>query len=214
MNDLLAELGAPFPRDRIHWRVGATNNGRGIPLAYLNARDVMERLDEVVGPQNWQDRYEETAKRLICYLSIRTNVVVEGIITGPEWITKADGAGDTNMEGEKGGLSDAFKRAAVKWNIGRYLYNCENRWVDLENGKYLPKNFGQGEILKAAENAFSSPQMRKKYLTAIRETLAENNASRLNEDIWPELNTEQVQEIWRQLASNERSAIKALREAA
>lgn len=205
MNDLLAELGAPFPRDKIHWRVGATNNGRGIPLAYLNARDVMERLDEIVGPENWMDRYDETTKRLICYLSIR----LDG-----EWITKADGAGDTNMEGEKGGLSDAFKRAAVKWNIGRYLYNCENRWVELENGKYLPKNFGQGEILKAAENAFSSPQMRKKYLTAIRECLADGNAHRLNDDIWPELNQEQVQEIWRQLASNERSAIKLMREEA
>jgi hypothetical protein len=39
------------------------------------------------------------------------------------WISRCDGADDTNIEGAKGGLSDAFKRAAVKFGIGRYLYH-------------------------------------------------------------------------------------------
>ena len=63
--------------------------------------------------------------RTVCELSLKINGV---------WITKTDGAGDTNIEGEKGGLSDAFKRAAVKFGVGRYLYympNAVNTFDDL-----------------------------------------------------------------------------------
>ena len=105
----VSKLKEPFAANQINWRTGGGN----IKLAYLNARNVMQRLDQVVGAENWQDRYEETAGRLMCYLSIR----VDG-----EWITKADGSGDTKIESEKGGISSAFKRAAVKFGVGRYLY--------------------------------------------------------------------------------------------
>jgi hypothetical protein len=47
-------------------------------------------------------------------------------------LRKADGAGDTDVEPEKGALSDAFKRAAVRWGIGRYLYGIGPVWVSLE----------------------------------------------------------------------------------
>ena len=107
-------LRAPFKPTQLRWRQGRA----GLQLAYIDARDVANRLDEVVGIENWQDRYEEVAGRMICYLSIRCD---------GEWITKSDGAGDTNIEAEKGGISDALKRAAQKFGIGRYLY-------------YLPKN--------------------------------------------------------------------------
>lgn len=127
MDKTFERLVAPFPRRAIHWRVGSTyerdSKKFGKPLAYLDARDVMNRLDAVVGPANWQDSYTETPKRTICTLSIRV---------GDEWVSKSDGAGDTNMEGEKGGLSDALKRAAVKWGIGRYLYGINAPFQELE----------------------------------------------------------------------------------
>src|SRR5579859_1125356 len=55
----LADLKAYFNPTLISWRVGATNQAKdkGIALAYLNARDVMERLDEVCGPTRWQAEY-------------------------------------------------------------------------------------------------------------------------------------------------------------
>jgi len=117
-------LRAPFKLSQLHWRQGRGN----MQLAYIDARDVANRLDEVVGIENWQDRYEEVSGRLMCYLSIR----VEG-----EWITKADGAGDTNIEGEKGGISDSLKRAAQKFGVGRYLY-------------YLPKDATASNLPKWA----------------------------------------------------------------
>ena len=35
----------------------------------------------------------------------------------------------------KGGFSDALKRAAVKLGIGRYLYNLPETWVDITDTK-------------------------------------------------------------------------------
>jgi hypothetical protein len=134
-----AELSAPFPVDAIHWRaqnVTEKNGGSALALAYIDARDVMDRLDDVVGPACWTDTYEETPKgRLICRLSL----CIDGT-----WIMKSDGAGDTDVEGDKGAISDSLKRAAVKWGIGRYLYSIGNVWAPCElvtvNGEVVKKN--------------------------------------------------------------------------
>lgn len=126
MNDLLKQLAAPFPATQIHWRAGprTQDKSRGIALAFLNARDVMERLDSVVGPENWQCRYPFPG---CCELSIR----IDG-----EWITKSNCAGETDIEGEKGMASAAMKRAAVLWSVGRYLYDLPNKFWPLENGRF------------------------------------------------------------------------------
>jgi hypothetical protein len=42
---------------------------------------------------------------------------------GEAWITKSDGADDSNIEGAKGGISDSLKRAAVLVGVARYLYH-------------------------------------------------------------------------------------------
>lgn len=121
------KLSAPFTPDQIHWRAQTvTKDGsKALALAYIDARDVMDRLDSAAGPANWRDSYIETPKgRTICTLEIR----VDG-----EWIAKSDGAGDTDVEGEKGSISDALKRSAVKWGIGRYLYDLGNVWAPCES---------------------------------------------------------------------------------
>jgi hypothetical protein len=116
----------PFPVDRLHWRAGPTKkDGTGcIALAYIDSRDVMRRLDEVVGPAGWQSKMVPVGNgRLACELSVKY---------GEEWITKTDGAGETDVEGAKGVFSDALKRAAVLHGIGRYLYALPNEWVDMD----------------------------------------------------------------------------------
>ncbi len=122
----LKYLASPFPKQAVHWRAQSlTRNGdKAMALAYLDARDVQDRLDLVCGPERWQCEYAESARgRVICRIGIRV---------GDEWVWKADGAGDTAVEGEKGGISDAFKRAAVPWGIGRYLYRVSAPWVPCE----------------------------------------------------------------------------------
>lgn len=125
--DDLKNLFAEFPKEDVHWRAQSlTKDGtKAMALAYIDARDVMDRLDQICGAENWQDAYVETQSgRVICTISIRV---------GGEWIAKTDGAGSSAMEGEKGGISDAFKRAAVKWGIGRYLYDVGSPWVPCES---------------------------------------------------------------------------------
>lgn len=120
-----SELSAPFPVDEIEWRVGSTNKEKtkGMALAYIDARAVMERLDDVCGPANWQCRYPHANGKTCCEVGIK----IDG-----EWVWKSDGAGDTDFEGIKGAFSDAFKRAAVRWGIGRYLYDLDAPWVEIE----------------------------------------------------------------------------------
>lgn len=122
----LKDLAKPFPAKDIEWRVGRCGEANGkvwaMVLAYLNARAVMDRLDEVVGPHMWRDRYWTEGKAVMCGLSIRV---------GDEWIEKVDGAEETDIEAVKGGLSGALKRAAVKWGIGRYLYNLEEGFANV-----------------------------------------------------------------------------------
>lgn len=135
------KLKAPFPPDEIEFRVGATNSekSKGMALAYLDARAVMDRLDEVCGPENWQCKYSHANGKTVCDIGIKTEGVLteaaEGglrQVTTVEWVWKADGAGDTDFEATKGALSDAFKRAAVRWGIGRYLYDLPAPWVPIQ----------------------------------------------------------------------------------
>lgn len=118
-------LSAPFNPALVSWRVGSTtkDKSRGMALAYIDARDVMERLDEVCGPEGWQCRYSHATGTTVCEI---------GILCGDTWVWKADGSGDTDFEAEKGALSGAFKRAAVRWGIGRYLYHLNTPWVAIE----------------------------------------------------------------------------------
>jgi len=132
--EILTKLKEPFKAKEIHWRVGSTSKDKSsaLALAYIDARDVMKRLDDVLGIDCWQDSYVETPSgRVICTISIN--------VTG-QWISKSDGAGDSAVEGEKGAISDAFKRAAVKFGVGRYLYYLGNTWTAIDQYKKIIKD--------------------------------------------------------------------------
>src|SRR3546814_3844597 len=57
-------LSKPFPPSAVSWRSQSlTKDGtKALALAYIDARDVMRRLDDVCGPAGWQDSYAETGK--------------------------------------------------------------------------------------------------------------------------------------------------------
>lgn len=94
---------------------------KGGTVAYITARTAMNRLDKVMGFENWWDEYERDAfggDNVVCKLTIR--------LPDGQLVTKCDAGapGNTGDEGDddKGAFSDAFKRAAVKFGIGRHLY--------------------------------------------------------------------------------------------
>lgn len=137
--EIKAELEFPFASERIHWRVGATtrDKDKAVPLAYIDARDAMERLDSVMGV-DWQCRYTlAEGSLLICEVGLK----IDG-----EWRWRSNGAGDTHVEAEKGKSSDAFKRACVLWGIGRYLYDLPNVWLPYDAQR---RKFKQAPTLPA-----------------------------------------------------------------
>lgn len=126
-------LQRPFPAEDIEWRL-QTCGKRGdkiwaICLAYVTNRAIMARLDEVLTPAGWQNTFASGPHGgVICGISIKV---------GDEWITKWDGAENTQVEAVKGGLSDSMKRAGYQWGIGRYLYNLDEGFAEIcEKGKF------------------------------------------------------------------------------
>lgn len=133
----LSKLKDCFEPNDIEWRLqqcGKGSNGKiwGMALAYVTNRAIMNRLDEVCGPENWKNEFKAAPDGgILCGISIKI---------GDEWVTKWDGAENTDIEAVKGGLSGAMKRAAVQWGIGRYLYKLEESWINAnENGAYRGK---------------------------------------------------------------------------
>ena len=143
------DLKKPFKADQIKQRVGSTNfdKTKGLVLNYIDARDVMERLDEVVGFENWQTRYKDIKGNLFCGI---------GIKIGEDWVWKYDAGAESNTEKEKGEASDSLKRAGVQWGIGRFLYDIPARWLSLETYEYK----GETKVKGFNEQELSDYQLR------------------------------------------------------
>ena len=129
-------LRAPFPADDVEWRLQSCGKKGdkvwALCLAYITNRAIQQRLDDVVGPENWQNEFTTGPHGgVICGISIKC---------GNEWVRKWDGAENTQVEAVKGGLSDAMKRAGYQWGIGRYLYKLEEGFAKVhDNGAYRGK---------------------------------------------------------------------------
>src|SRR4051812_41403297 len=125
---LTSALSAPFDPKDVKFKPQMVKNNRCLAMAYIDARLIQDRLDEVVGVENWQDQFEIVSDgSVICRLEIKL---------GDQWITKTDvGSPSEQPDGGdrlKAAFSDALKRAAVKFGIGRYLYRLSAQWVDYD----------------------------------------------------------------------------------
>ena len=117
--------------DEINWRVGATYDGRdgkmGMLLGYIDARLAMDKLDAL--DANWSSHIETF--RLTDKDGVRCSLTVNGV-------TREDVGTASDTEPLKGAVSDALKRAAVHFGIGRELYDLPTIAVQCEvkpNGK-------------------------------------------------------------------------------
>lgn len=150
----LIKLHAPFPPSDIDWKPGAVTKDKkkGLAMAYVTARAIQDRFDTVCGPHNWRVKYREVivTKRTNSGVEQQVETVMCGIAvkTTNGWITKWDGAPQTDVESVKGGISSSYKRAAsAGWGVGRYLYRAPSPWVALDaRGRFtsvprLPKEF-------------------------------------------------------------------------
>lgn len=127
---LRAALAAPFDPADVKWKPQQISGSRCMAIAYITARAVMDRLDDVVGPGEWQTSYRVVGDGVTCVLSLR----IDG-----EWVSHEDIGGESGQPDEgdrhKAAFSDALKRVAVRFGIGRYLYRLPRQWVDYDPQK-------------------------------------------------------------------------------
>lgn len=126
---VLMDLHQPTPEGEVKQRKMIGKGGRpiyknGVPLEldYVTARYVQQRLDDVVGPENWRNRFTQCPGGAVeCGISIFI-WTADGEEKVGVWVEKSDVGVPSTIEPQKGAYSDAFKRAAVHWGIARDLY--------------------------------------------------------------------------------------------
>src|SRR5215467_15209415 len=140
---LTQQLLAPFEANEVKFKPAVVTGNRALALPYVDARVIQDRLDEVLGVAGWQDEYECLPDgSVVCRLRLRL---------GDEWITKMDVGAPSEQPDEgdrrKAAFSDALKRAAVKFGIGRYLYRLPPLWVDYDSQR---KQFAKPPAIPAS----------------------------------------------------------------
>ena len=145
--ELLTELEVPFPVDQVLWRVTntANNRTRGQVVPYADPRAYTDRLNALVSPQGWTRNFETVTMNNIT----RTKRNAE-IVTGKILVTRKvtiNGLGTHSGTGEEWADEDnamtsaeaqAFKRACSCFGLGRYFYDFDAPWVDIDD-KGRPK---------------------------------------------------------------------------
>lgn len=126
-------LKAPWPPEEIKWRIKKLfvefTPPKALCIPYIDPRQVMERLDAVCGQFGWQISHKPAGSGVIAEIAIKDGV---------EWVSKSDGSDIRTGKGAheepfKTAVSDAIKRVAVLWGIGRYLYEFDAQWAFIEN---------------------------------------------------------------------------------
>lgn len=149
--DMQSLLKRPFEAKDIEWRVqqaGLDKNGNVwcMVLAYVDARALQNRLDEVFTPFGWEDSYEPIGDDFICTLSVD--------IDGKK-VSKQNGASKTQVEGFKGGISNSFKRVCASgFGIGRYLYDLDTMFAETSKEKQSSEQWVRSSFKDKASNQF------------------------------------------------------------
>lgn len=185
----------PFKFRLWNWIWEATQKGnrkiyeKYFVLGYIDARDCMELLDEVVGIGNWQRDHKEIDWKLYCGV---------WIFNDKDWVWKWDCWTESNTEKEKGESSDAFKRACVNWGIGRFLYTLPNLVItktEADNNKYNITKFifekfkDKLKEYKPANEGTETPKVKTKFTTERLEKMKEWAKDKKKEEIIKQLET-------------------------
>src|SRR2546430_16758915 len=73
-------LSHPFDMTEVKFKPQVVKNNRAMALAYVDARAIQDRLDDVLGVEGWQDEYTTLEDgSVVCRLRLRL---------GGDWVTK------------------------------------------------------------------------------------------------------------------------------
>lgn len=165
--DVTRELRRPFGVGAVEFRPIGKASGGATPkcaiVFYIDSRLVVDRLNQVAGPENWSDAYQPLAPAELAntlYFPVECRLSVFGVV-------KADvGQGANQVLDDKAwktAYSDALKRAAVKFGVGRFLYSIPRIRVecDVDDAgklKWLSRK-GTADAEAAYERWLANPQL-------------------------------------------------------
>lgn len=130
------------------YRLQSAKFGKATIVSYIDSRQVQDKFDEVCGQGNWKNEFKTIGDSLFCGISVN----VRNVDGGSEWVTKWDVGTESNVDKEKGEVSDAMKRAAVLWGCGRFLYSLG--MITLKTATHKEKEYpadDSGNILWGTE---------------------------------------------------------------
>ncbi|EYB66375.1 Rad52/22 double-strand break repair protein [Deinococcus phoenicis] len=132
LSQVQRRLQAPFPSHLVGWKPQALtkDRSRALLVAYVDARAVQDRLDAVC-PDDWS--FEIAVVPGTPTPTVKGRLTVLGVTR--EDIGEA-GEGEAGTRGAAS--SDALKRCAVQFGIGRYLYDLPKTWVDWNDARREP----------------------------------------------------------------------------
>lgn len=135
----LKALADPIPVEFLPNSIMESKQKKGTYVAmafgYVRVQGVLNHLDKVLGPENWSVDYEPLESpnpTFLCRLRVKV---------GFEWVEKSAVGASDEKDGKafKAAQTDALKRAAAAWGVGKFLQDIPKRWVACEtyskNGK-------------------------------------------------------------------------------
>jgi len=123
LQSVMAALAAPFPVEDIYWKPQAMTRDRKKALAvpYADGRAYEDCLNQVV-PGDWASNvtFTPAPPKIVCTVTLTVCRITR------------TGDGEASLSDENaatGAYAQAFKRAAMRFGLGRYLYDLSSPWV-------------------------------------------------------------------------------------
>jgi hypothetical protein len=148
LDAVLRALETPFDANLVQWRVTewSDDGSRGLMMPYADPRAYSDRLNALFTPAGWTRKYtvltsapvQRSKRGLTAKILVTCEVTIASIGTnsgtGEEWSDKENAL--------TGAEAQAFKRALSCFGLGRYLYDMDGEWIELDQHgvpKRLPK---------------------------------------------------------------------------
>jgi hypothetical protein len=138
LDGVLRALEIPFDANLVQWRVTewSDDGRRGLMMPYADPRAYSDRLNDLFTPAGWTRRYTVQASapvqrskrgpaaKILVTCEVTIASVGTNSATGEEWSDKENAL--------TGAEAQAFKRALSCFGLGRYLYDMDGEWIDLD----------------------------------------------------------------------------------
>jgi Rad52/22 family double-strand break repair protein len=138
LDGVLRALEIPFDADLVQWRVTewSEDGTRGLMMPYADPRAYSDRLNNLFTPAGWTRRYtvqtsapvqrskRGAAAKILVTCEVTIACIGTNSGTGEEWSDKENAL--------TGAEAQAFKRTLSCFGLGRYLYDMDGEWIELD----------------------------------------------------------------------------------